>query len=150
MSYCRWSSDDHQSDVYCYENVSGAWTTHVAGRRYTFTGPLPPPLPDHATAVEHMNRMYEVRCLLGALVPIGLPYDGETFDDGSAAEMLARLLDLRKVGYRVPEDAIESLRRARSRTTMRKVSAVAVTRLRRTWTAANATGAIASSLRRMR
>lgn len=33
MSYCRWSSDFGQCDVYVYANVSGMWTTHVAGRR---------------------------------------------------------------------------------------------------------------------
>lgn len=34
MSYCRWSSDHFECDVYVYANVSGAWTTHVAGRRF--------------------------------------------------------------------------------------------------------------------
>jgi hypothetical protein len=33
MSYCRWSSDFFECDVYVYANVSGMWTTHVAGRR---------------------------------------------------------------------------------------------------------------------
>lgn len=34
MSYCRWSSDFFECDVYVYANVSGMWTTHVAGRRF--------------------------------------------------------------------------------------------------------------------
>ena len=33
MSYCRWSSDFGECDVYVYEDVHGGWTTHVAGRR---------------------------------------------------------------------------------------------------------------------
>lgn len=33
MSYCRWSSDFGECDVYVYADVSGGWTTHVAGRR---------------------------------------------------------------------------------------------------------------------
>lgn len=33
MSYCRWSSDGGQCDLYCYEDVNGGFTTHVAGRR---------------------------------------------------------------------------------------------------------------------
>lgn len=33
MSYCRWSSDFGECDVYVYEDVGGGWTTHVAGRR---------------------------------------------------------------------------------------------------------------------
>lgn len=39
MSYCRWSSDHFECDVYVYEDVSGGWTTHVAGRRQR--NPLP-------------------------------------------------------------------------------------------------------------
>lgn len=33
MSYCRWSSENGYCDVYVYEDVSGGWTTHVAGAR---------------------------------------------------------------------------------------------------------------------
>lgn len=40
MSYCRWSSMNWQCDVYVYEDVSGGWTTHVAGSRRLF-GPIP-------------------------------------------------------------------------------------------------------------
>lgn len=39
MSYCRWSSDFWQCDVYVYEDVNGGWTTHVAGRRMKHTPP---------------------------------------------------------------------------------------------------------------
>src|SRR5687767_6611694 len=41
MSYCRWSTDDFQCDLYCYEDVSGGFTTHVAGRRKIWDAPLP-------------------------------------------------------------------------------------------------------------
>lgn len=33
MSYCRWSSDHFECDVYVYADVNGGWTTHVAQRR---------------------------------------------------------------------------------------------------------------------
>jgi hypothetical protein len=33
VSYCRWSSDFGECDVYVYADVSGGWTTHVAGRK---------------------------------------------------------------------------------------------------------------------
>ncbi len=33
MSYCRWSSDNTNCDLYCYEDCSGGFTTHVAGFR---------------------------------------------------------------------------------------------------------------------
>ena len=33
MSYCRFSSEDFSSDVYCYADCSGGFTTHVASNR---------------------------------------------------------------------------------------------------------------------
>jgi hypothetical protein len=33
MSYCRWSSNHGECDVYVYAHVEGSWTTHVAGRK---------------------------------------------------------------------------------------------------------------------
>ena len=41
MSYCRWSSMNWRCDVYVYEDCSGGWTTHIAGRRRAI-----PPVPD--------------------------------------------------------------------------------------------------------
>lgn len=111
MSYCRWSSDDFQCDVYCYENVSGAWTTHVAGRKRVLSEPLPPP-PDISDAEAWLRRHALVRQIIdrSELVDIGLPHDGTTFDDPSPAAMIETLLMLRAEGYRVPEYAIEALR----------------------------------------
>ena len=37
MSYCRWSTDNFKCDLYCYEDVNGGFTTHVASNR-----PSPP------------------------------------------------------------------------------------------------------------
>ena len=44
MSYCRFSSDDWQCDVYVYADVAGGWTTHVAAVRFVFDKELPPPV----------------------------------------------------------------------------------------------------------
>jgi hypothetical protein len=52
MSYCRWSSDNWMSDVYVYEDVSGGWTTHVAGRRRPF-GPVPDLMSSRLTMALH-------------------------------------------------------------------------------------------------
>ena len=41
--------------------------------------------------------------------PIGLPYDGMSFNDHTAAEAAYRLLALKEVGYHVPQFAIDSL-----------------------------------------
>lgn len=42
--------------------------------------------------------------------PIGLPFDGETFGDETAAECADRLVWLRSLGYVVPQSAIDALR----------------------------------------
>lgn len=39
MSYCRWSSDFGECDVYVYEHVGGWWDVNVAGRRWRHTVP---------------------------------------------------------------------------------------------------------------
>lgn len=42
--------------------------------------------------------------------PIGLPHDGEDFDDDTPDECADRLEHLRALGYRVPQYAIDALR----------------------------------------
>jgi hypothetical protein len=108
MSYCRWSSDDFQCDVYVYASDQG-YTTHVAGRRPAFAKPLPP-LADYPDAwfVRHevVRRMVEV----AELVDIGLEHDGESFYDYTPDECAERLEYLRSCGYNVPQYAIDELR----------------------------------------
>ncbi len=138
MSYCRWSSMNWRCDVYVYEHCAGGWTTHVAGRRRIF--PPIPDLPLHrfprlggdysrelrrvvypsrwhaaaahvlfgAWAWWHRLSMWTVRII--PLRPIGLPFDGETFSDDTAADCADRLEWLRGLGYIVPQYAIDALR----------------------------------------
>ncbi len=106
MSYCRFSTDDFQCDVYCYEDVSGGWTTHVAGRRTIFPGPLPEPLaPDDWTAEAFLARHRTVTEMFDRAKheTIGLAHDGADFRDGTLEEFRATLVMLRDAGYRVPE-----------------------------------------------
>lgn len=44
------------------------------------------------------------------LRPIGLPYDGESFNDPTPGECADRLEQLRAIGYIVPQSAIDRLR----------------------------------------
>lgn len=144
MSYCRWSSMNWMCDVYVYEDVSGGWTTHVAGRRRVI-----PPIPDIMSGNLSMSlhrwsgcewdlargrivyphlwrgRLYRAWCSLASfwhnrihmgslhlipLRPIGLPHDGEGFNDATPAECADRLESLRALGYVVPQRAIDALR----------------------------------------
>ncbi len=104
MSYCRFSSLNWMCDVYCYEDTAGGWTTHVAaGRR----GHEPTPEPEIGTVLPeewvtaHQKTMAEL-----AEIPmenIGLPHDGETFNDSTLETFRDRLIMLRAAGYIVPD-----------------------------------------------
>jgi len=115
MSYCRWSSCDFWSDVYVYEHVDGTWTTHVASNRVVGDIPKELPLPqtplpgpewDAWHAAHQAQHEWLQTC---EHRDIGLPHDGETFKDVGPAECRDGLLHLRKLGYHVPQFAIDAL-----------------------------------------
>lgn len=122
MSYCRWSTNDFQCDIYCYEYVYGGYTTHVAGNRVIFPEPLPPAIPwpepgapkdvIEKWSVEYSARQTAVMETIrkAERTPIELPYVGETFNDPDLESFLARLLELKRVGYIFPDDVIETVR----------------------------------------
>ncbi len=108
MSYCRFSCDDYQCDVYVYEDVNGGYTTHVAKSRIVFNEPLP----EKASGVEDwIDRSLKVMKIVerSQRMIIGLPYDGRTFNDEDAEECAYRLISLKDAGYNVPQYAIENL-----------------------------------------
>jgi hypothetical protein len=115
MSYCRWSSDGWRSDVYVYEDVSGGWTTHVAGRKRTHPEECPklpwdrdaPDWEKRFTAAYEAERKWVDE---STLEPIGLPHDGESFNDPTPGDCADRLEALRALGYHVPQHAIDTLR----------------------------------------
>jgi hypothetical protein len=115
MAYCRFSSDDWQCDVYCYASVSGAWVTHVAAVRHV--GELPhrgawaefirgriSPSDYAAIHAEQMRFLDE-----SPREPIGLPFDGQSFDDVGPLQCRARLIELRALGYRFPDAVLAEL-----------------------------------------
>lgn len=109
MNYCRFSTDDFQCDIYCYEDASGGYATHVACNRVIFKDRLPDRVPfDNEHALEWVARHKKVIEMLknADRVPIGLRYDGMSFWDGTEEELLARLIKLRDVGYRFPDSVL--------------------------------------------
>ncbi len=56
------------------------------------------------------NRVHMGSLKLIPLRQIGLPHDGESFNDPSPADCADRLEQLRAIGYRVPQYAIDALR----------------------------------------
>jgi hypothetical protein len=112
MSYCRFSCNDHQSDVYAYHDVSGSFATHVARVRFEFDAPLPPQIAMSEDIDGWLRRHLQVSKMVDCAkrVPINGPYDGRTFYDADAQACLERLVRLQDSGYRVPAHALEELR----------------------------------------
>ena len=102
MSYCRWSSDDWKCDIYAYANVGGGYTIHVAGRR--LITPLPSSKGVENNPKEWIKVYHEQMQLLkhAEYEDINLPYAGETFDEPTFEEFLERLLELKTLGYHIP------------------------------------------------
>ena len=119
MSYCRWSSDDYQCDVYVYEDVGGWWQTYVAGRRRVLREGVsfPPPVSFDDDPGGYVRRMAQVTKLVqpsneGVLWDwVDLPdLDDDSFRDGTPGECADRLEWLRDQGLNVPQYAIDALR----------------------------------------
>lgn len=113
MSYCRWSSDSFRCDLYCYEDASGGWTTHVAGRKRV----LPDDVRDADAGLLKIDSTEWVRrhnAFMAALdqyplVDIDLPHAGETFNDATLEEFRERIVWLKGLGYRVPDCVLEAI-----------------------------------------
>lgn len=126
MSYCRWSSDFGECDVYVYEDANG-WVTHVARRR------LKHKVPEHIKSMfpvefsndwtyrymEYVKAESEWRRSLpgpgddiadSEYIDLEGPYAGESFYDATPQECAERLEDIRQSGLNVPQYAIDALR----------------------------------------
>lgn len=119
MSYCRWSSDDFSCDLYCYEDASGGWTTHVASNKPVGEIPKVDHLFDEMCALSDDDVIAQkAKELVAAMKArdawfetcerraIGLPYDGQSFNDPTLEDFKERLIHLRAAGYRFPDDVL--------------------------------------------
>ncbi len=106
MSYCRFSSDNWKSDVYCYESDHG-FETHVASNRIVGTIP-------RLKSIDDDGFMQAYRAQMAFLdkaekKSIGLDFDGESYTDKTLVECKSRLLQLRESGYHVPDYVFEMI-----------------------------------------
>lgn len=115
MSYCRWSSDNWKCELYCYEDVSGGFTTHVAGNKVK--GDIPKcdwkGFVAGAVTPEQFAKQNEVQMAFldtAMREPIGLSHDGASFNDPDLESFLARLLKLREIGYQFPDYVLDEVR----------------------------------------
>jgi len=135
MSYCRFSSDNFKSDVYCYESCYGGFTIHIAGNKKKYR-PIPDipwsKLPRFGSKLigrelvypsktkevmakivfglaMHWHRLHIWSVGVIPNVPLNLPHDGETMQADDAGECAKILIMLRDLGYHVPQYAIDTL-----------------------------------------
>ncbi len=114
MSYCRYSSSNWSSDIYCYYSVGDFYSINVANYRRENPKPFPE-YPDKywELPTEDFQKCIELeRAWLdgGKLAKIGLKYDGCVFEEKSAKDALDCLLLLRETGYNVPQYAIDNIK----------------------------------------
>lgn len=111
MSYCRWSSDGAQCDVYAYKSVHGGYRAHVAKRR------RPRRLCDHdittpsAYIRSAKQQAEEMKDPTNQPVPIGKPYDGHNFSVATLQDLENVLRDLHLMGYKIPHNVLERIRK---------------------------------------
>jgi hypothetical protein len=122
-------------DVYVYEDCMGGWTTHVAGNRKVIP-PIPElsiqwlgirvkyddnHKPIYKSFIQKLlykiqlkiwGRSHQLNLWSGRLIPsknINLAHDGETFNDPTPQDCANRLIELKTIGYIVPQYAIDAL-----------------------------------------
>lgn len=112
MSYCRFSTDDFQCDVYVYEASTGGYQVYVASNRTDLIEPLPPPITLAGGVRLWLERYAKVQDIRrrSPSRPIGLSRDGESFNPQAPGETAELLRSLRDEGYRIPAEVIEALR----------------------------------------
>lgn len=115
MSYCRYSSDGWQSDIYAYESCLGGVDVHVAGSRIVFDPAHP--YPDHrwtpGKSVEQIMEDCDEQDRAFSFAhrePLDSPYAGMTRNGLTHRAAYEWLLDLREAGLHVPEDALTLLK----------------------------------------
>jgi len=113
MSYCRWSCDDFQSDVYVYESCFGHWQIAVAANRVLVDrSKLPPPVSPLEDLAGYTARHRLLSDMLKEAKTVAIPHvlSGASFacaTPGRAADMLE---ELKAEGFHVPNGVIEHLR----------------------------------------
>lgn len=104
MSLCRFSSNNFGCDLYCYYDCDGGITTHVARNRVLGDIPKVPSLAtvsNEEWLAAHQAQMSFIDTAERA--HIGLPEDGESFNNPDLESFKSRLTYLRELGYVFPD-----------------------------------------------
>ncbi len=96
---------DWMCDLYIYACGEETYTVHVAGRRRK--SPAVPPIyytEEELDFMEEITRFAkQSENLPDDLLPIGLPFDGETYGPIDAESAAEKVRELRKAGYICPD-----------------------------------------------
>jgi len=115
MSYCRWSSDNFNCDIYAYESDDG-FVIHVGTGRYK--GEIPKCdfsliMKGGEENVEEYMRQRRIQAAYFQTCGtelIGLPEDGETFTLSDIEDFYNKMVELKNIGYIIPDGVIEGIK----------------------------------------
>lgn len=112
MSYCRFSSNNWNCDIYAYESCMGGFDIHVASNR--IVGNIPKC--DIRLIIDGKYEEYakqykkQMEFLDGCeREKIGHPFDGESFNSQTLTEFKEQMIELRRVGYNFPNYVLEDI-----------------------------------------
>ena len=105
MAICRWSSNGYMCDLFIYQNNSDEkWYVCVAGRRFIKDDEYPEreDFDEYSEWVTKVTKWAD-----NALVEeIELPYAGETLVIDNIDDTVAKVRELKELGYNIPEDIL--------------------------------------------
>ena len=102
MAYCRFSSDDWMSDIYCYYD-GYEYTIHVASNRYA----RPIQKLEYDNPESYKQQLIDRQDV--KRIPIELEGAGESYYYSSPAETIQKLKELQQIGFHVPQIAFDGL-----------------------------------------
>lgn len=115
MSYCRWSTDNFNCDIYAYESDSG-FQIHICSGRYK--GEIPKTdmsfLQDGSK--ESISRYMQTSQIQSDYLktcgtkPINLPLAGESFTLPDLQSFYDKMVELKEIGYRFPDYVLECIK----------------------------------------
>jgi len=115
MSYCRFSSDGYQCDLYAYEDVAGRYTIHVAKRRHREPGPIlgdfmrlnkagdnweKGVMESYWAAFRKWSKRQSKKSAKKRFIDITIPGAGETFSLDTLGAFRDKIVELRALGFK--------------------------------------------------
>ena len=113
MSYCRFSTDDFNCDLYAYES-DAEFVIRVAASRHVGDCPSVDWDGFMASRVNEQTIVDQQNAQIAWLrtctrEPIAIAGAGESFYEPDLAAFKARLLDLRSLGFRFPDEVLATV-----------------------------------------